>query len=244
MHNDKFTVGFATPQEMDGVYQLRYRDMVLEYRADNVNDMQTDRNNYDEYARHIVVKDAQTGEVVGYYRMITDSDLTDGRRFVCEEEYDLTELKRRGDKICEFSRAVVKREYRGGTVLLLLWRFILRYMIDNGYRYMIGDASFFGTDRDKYAKEISFLTQQYAADPSLKIRSLDTLPPMEMLDASSYDSKEVLRSLPPLIKAYVALGAKIADQPFVDTVFGSVDVFILVDLADYNAAFARKLLSL
>ncbi len=243
MPQHKFWVGFAsTPEEMERIYRLRYNDMILEYRSDNTNAEQRDVNEYDGYARHLIVKEEDTGEVVGYYRMIESDSLTDGRRFVCEEEYDLDELKRRGDKICEFSRAVVKKEYRGGAVMLLLWKFILRYMQDNGVRYLVGDASFFGTDRDRYAKEISYMVHNYVVDEDLRIRSRDTLGPMTLPEPSEYDEKEVFAALPPLFKAYLTLGARVSAQPFVDTVFGSVDMFVIVDMQHCNGPFVEKLL--
>lgn len=244
MKNAKFTVSFATTQEeLNAVYKLRYDDMILEYSDDNVNDSGLDCNEYDSYARHIIVKDNATGEIVGYYRMITSSDLVDGKTFVCEEEYNLDYLKQTGEKICEFSRAVVKKEYRGGIILLLIWKFILQYVLDNGYRYMVGDASFYGTDRDKYVEEISYLVHNYSADPSLQIKSRDVLPPMELLPEDQCGGKEIMGKLPPLIKAYINLGAKIASETFTDTAFGSVDVFILVDLHNCNLPYVQKLLA-
>lgn len=243
MKNARFSVGFATTQdELNAVYKLRYEDMILEYRNDNVNADEIDCNEYDSYAQHIIVKDNTTGQVVGYYRMISSDSLTDGKTFVCEEEYNLDHLKQTGDKICEFSRAVVKKEYRGGVVLLLIWKFILQYMLDNGIRYMVGDASFYGTDRDKYIEEISYLVHNYSADPSLHIKSRDILPPMELLPADKCNSKEVANKLPPLIKAYITLGAKIAPETFTDTAFGSVDVFILVDMQNCNMPYVQRLL--
>lgn len=244
MKNAKFSVGFAvTPEELKGAYKLRYEDLVLSYRKDNVTEQGYDTNDYDEYAKHIIVKEVATGEIVGYYRMIESEHLPTGKTFVCEEEYQFDELKRSGDKICEFSRAVVKKEYRGGVVLLLLWKFILQYMLDNGVRYMIGDASFYGTDRDAYVNQISYLVNNYAIDPALNVRSKDVLPPMQLVPTDGFDERMMLNSLPPLIKAYITIGARISNETFTDTVFGSVDVFILVDLHHYNEAYVNRLLS-
>ena len=240
----KFWVGFVTDEDdLQQIYKLRYNDMILEYRPDAVNSLGLDRNEYDIYAKHIAVKDLQTGQIVGYYRMIESADLENGRTFVCEEEYNLDALKARREKICEFSRAVIKKEYRNGMVLMQLWKFILDYMQKNGVRYMVGDASFFGVDRDKYAEEISFLVHNHSADPSLRIVSRDPLGNMTLLASDKYDPKAVFAKLPPLFKAYLMLGAKVGSQPFVDKVFGSVDMFILVDLLSCNEALVRKILS-
>lgn len=241
MSNDRFIVKFATTrQELDEVYKLRYEDLVLEYNrnAPNV----SDESQYDKYAQHIIVKEVATGQVCGCYRMITDEAAVGGRKFACEEEFDIDSLKAQGDKICEFSRAVIKKEFRGGAVLLLLWKFILNYMLENNFRYLVGDASFFGTDREAYKEEISFLINNYRCDAALNIISRDNLPPMQLIDTSDLNEKQILRKLPPLIRAYLSVGAKVAPQPFTDYVFRSVDVFIVLDMQNCNTEYVNKLI--
>lgn len=246
MKNNRFFVGFATaPEELDEVYKLRYEDMVLEYCKENVVENCRDVQSYDEYSKHIIVKDlAMGGGIVGYYRMITGDALTHGKTFVCEEEFNIDCLKKRDCRIAEFSRAVIKKEYRGGIVVLLLWQFILNYMKANNYRYLIGDASFFGIDRDKYVKEISYLVNNYAISDEYAVTSCDVLPPMKLLEADEYDDKEVMRSIPPLIKAYVSLGGRVSKQTYTDLKFKSVDLFVLVDLENCNDAYLNRILSL
>ena len=240
MGSEKFEVKFATTRrEMDEVYKLRYEELVLEY--DPTAPCVSDESEYDRYAKHIIVKESSTGQVCGYYRMITCDAAVGGNKFVCEEEFDIDTLRAQGDKICEFSRAVVKKEYRGSVVLRLLWKFILDYMGENNCRYLIGDASFNGTDRETYKEEISFLINNFPCDPKLNIVSRDTLPPMELVDTSGLSAHQILRKMPPLIRAYIAAGAKVAPQTFTDFEFGSVDVFILVDLKNCNTDFINKL---
>lgn len=242
MIKGRFEVKFATTvEELDEVYKLRYEDLVLEYDDTQSAPNGRDISDYDRYAKHLIVKDINTGEVCGYYRMITSDALRGSDKFVCEEEFDIDGLKATGEKICEFSRAVIKKQYRGGVVLLLLWKFILDYMAENNYRFMVGDASFKGTDREQYREEISYLINNYCADASFNILTRDTLPPMIISDTTDVCANEVLRKLPPLIRAYVAVGAKVASQPFTDVRFGSVDVFILVDMKNCNEAYVRKL---
>ena len=127
---------------------------------------------------------------------------------------------------------------------MLLWQFILNYMKANNYRYLIGDASFFGIDRDKYVKEISYLVNNYAISDEYAVTSCDVLPPMKLLEADEYDDKEVMRSIPPLIKAYVSLGGRVSKQTYTDLKFKSVDLFVLVDLENCNDAYLNRILSL
>lgn len=241
MINERFEVKFATTrQELDELYKLRYEDLVLEYNPSAPN--ASDESAYDKFAQHIIVKDIITGQICGSYRMITSEAAIGGNKFVCEEEFDLDTLKAQGDKICEFSRAVIKKEFRGSAVLFLLWKFILNYMFENNYRYLVGDASFFGTDREVYKEEISYLINNYSCDEKLNITSRDTLPPMQFIDTDNLNGRQILRKLPPLIRGYIAAGAKVAPQPFSDFKFGSVDVFILLDLQNCNTDYVNRLL--
>lgn len=242
MREAKFEVKFAnTPEEIAEVCKLRYEDLVMEYSTTELPADGNDFSPFDEYAQHLIVKELATGKICGYYRMITSLSAVDGKTFVCEAEYNLDKLKQTGENICEFSRAVIKKEFRGGVVLLLMWKFILDYMTENNFRYLVGDASFKGTDRERYREEISYLINNYCIDPSLEITSRDKLPPMEISDTSNLDGNEILRRLPPLIRGYVNVGAKVAAQPFVDFPFGSVDVFVLVDLKNCNEAYVQRL---
>ncbi|MCH5146691.1 MAG: GNAT family N-acetyltransferase [Clostridiales bacterium] len=241
MNNERFEVKFATTrQELDEVFKLRYEDLVLEYNQTAA--CESDESHYDKYAQHVIVKEVATGQICGYYRMITSEATVSGNKFVCEEEFNIDTLKAKSDKICEFSRAVIKKEFRGSAVLFLLWKFILNYMFEKNYRYLIGDASFFGTDREAYKEEISYLINNYCCDADFNIISRDTLPPMQLIDTSSLNERQILRKLPPLIRGYISVGAKVAPQPYSDFKFRSVDVFILLDLQNCNNDFVNKLL--
>lgn len=238
--DQKFEVKFATTQqELDGLYKLRYDDLVLEYNQSPSHT--NDQSQYDKYAQHLIVKEVATGQICGYYRMITSQSAGSDNKFVCEEEFNIDTLKAQGEKICEFSRAVIKKEYRGSAVLLLLWKFILNYIRENNYRYLIGDASFFGTDREAYKEEISYLINNHCCDAALNIISRDTLPPMQFIDTSILNERQILRKLPPLIRGYIALGAKVAPQPFSDFKFRSVDVFILLDMQNSNTDYINRM---
>lgn len=242
MEKEKFTVRFAeTESEKNAAYALRYRDMLLEYRADAEHQDGLDITCYDEYARQIICIDNQTGEVVGCYRIVTDDCLPDGKPFVCEEEFILDGLKATGERIAELSRAVVKKEYRGTIVLPLLLRFVVQYIREKNYRFVIGEASFYGTDKHLYQKELSYLAACVPLDERFGVQSKEK-EQIELLDKDTLDMQQCKRNLPPLIRAYQAFGAKFSKDSFTDRTFGSVDVFVLLDTQNYNQAYVNRLL--
>ncbi|MBQ8685591.1 MAG: GNAT family N-acetyltransferase [Clostridia bacterium] len=239
---ERFTVRFAkTQEEKNAVYALRYRDMILEFRPEMQFVDGMDITPYDEYAKQIICIDNETGEVVGCYRIITSDSIPEGKGFVSEEEFSFETLKATGEPIAELSRACVKREYRNTAVLMLLLRFIVLYIRENGYRFIIGEASFGGTDKGKYLRELSYLTHFHAVDESYGIRSLEE-EQIQTLAKEELCVTDIKRELPPLIRAYLSFGAKTSAQSFTDRDFGSVDVFVLLDIQNYNEAYINRLL--
>lgn len=239
----KFITKFAeTEQEKLKAYSLRYTDMLQEYKPDLHIENGLDYTEYDDYAKQVICIDTETDEVVGVYRVITSDDLPKTKPFVCEDEFNITELKNTGEKIAELSRAVIKREYRNSTVLMHLLKFIITYLKDSSYRYIIGEASFFGTDKTKYVKEFSYLSNNYSVLDYNITANEDCQ--LNYLKNEELDLQEIKRSLPPLIRAYLSFGAKVSKETYTDWDFGSVDIFILLDMSNYNEAYVKRLLKL
>ncbi len=239
----KFITKFAeTEQEKQQAYSLRYTDMLQEYNPDLYLESGIDYTDYDEYAKQVICVDTEANQVVGVYRIITSDDLPKNKPFVSEEEFNINDLKNTGEKIAELSRAVIRREYRNSMVLMYLLRFIITYLKDSGFRYVIGEASFFGTDKNKYAKEFSYLSNLHKIK-DFKITANEDIQ-VEHIPNEKLDLQEIKRSLPPLVRAYLSFGAKVSESTFTDWGFGSVDVFILLDMQNYNEAYIKRLLKL
>ncbi|MBR1984060.1 MAG: GNAT family N-acetyltransferase [Clostridia bacterium] len=239
----KFITKFAeTEQEKLKAYSLRYTDMLQEYQPNLVLENGLDYTEYDDYAKQVICIDTETNEVVGVYRVITSDDLPKAKPFVCEDEFNITDLKNTGEGIAELSRAVIKREYRNSTVLMHLLRFIITYLKDSGYRYIIGEASFFGTDKTKYVKEFSYLSNNYSVLDYDITANEDCQ--LDYLKNEELDLQAIKRSLPPLIRAYLSFGAKVSKETYTDWDFGSVDIFILLDMQNYNEAYIKRFLKL
>ena len=243
MIKERFTVKFAeTKDEIMQTLKLRYREMLLDYRPENVKEDGIDLVPCDEYAKLAICIDNESGEVVGTYRVITTDFLPKGEKFVTETEFNIDVLKQTGEKIAELSRAVVKTEYRNSIVLTLLLRFVVSYILEQGVRYVVGTASFHGTDKKVWVKELSYLAANYSDDYK-GMYSLEK-EQIELLDKSQIDANEIRKSMPPLLRVYSAFGAIISNDSFTDYDFGSVDVLIVLDTQKCNESYIRKLLKL
>ncbi|MGG2362779.1 hypothetical protein ACE4Z5_28220, partial [Salmonella enterica] len=76
--------------------------------------------------------------------------------------------------------------------------------------YMFGCASLPGVDPDALAVPLSYLHHNHLAPPEMRIRALENrYVPMDRLPAEGLDMRRALHAVPPLIKAYLRLGAYI-----------------------------------
>jgi putative hemolysin len=76
---------------------------------------------------------------------------------------------------------------------------------------------------------LSFLHHNALAPPEWRCRAHDRLHvSMNRLPREKVDAKAALRSLPPLIKGYLRLGATVGDGAVVDHQFGTTDVLIIL----------------
>ncbi len=227
-----------TAEENDGAIKLRYKELVLAYNQ-NADPNGSDVSPYDDYSQLLIVIHKATSDVVACMRMTIGDLLPKTMPFICEDEFDVSEIKNTGERICEASRAVVASEHRNGTVLMLLFKLIGRYAFEKGFRFLMGDVSFFGTDKKALQNQLSLVANKYALTafnvPSHDKDQVEVLP-LEQLPAE----KLIQREMPPLVRLYAMIGAKFSTEAFSDYPFGSVDLFVLFDTKNCNKAYVDK----
>lgn len=228
-----------TKEEYDGLYRLRYFDLLLNYNNDNQNSDEVDKDAYDEICDHLIAVDKNTNEVVGTYRLIRKSHLKDNLTFLTETEFDLTPLKKY--ELLEVGRAVVKKEYRDGSVIGLLWSGVVRYAIEEKMDYMIGTASFHGIDYEPYKDVLSYLYKNHLSSEDIRCEvNKDSY--VDISNLGEYDELEIKKNIPPLIKGYLRLGATIGYGAYIDKSFNSIDVLIVLKIYDINPRYLKRYL--
>ncbi len=211
-----------------------------------------DEDDYDSICDHLLVIDhGDQGKprVVGTYRLLRELVAKQHRGFYSSGEYDLSPLlsktfQRRlgeGRQLLELGRSCVHRDYRNLATINLLWRGISTYLATHNIGFIFGCASLHGTDVDEHAAALSYLYHHHLADESIRVRTLpEQYVPMDRLASGSYDTKEAMRSLPPLIKGYLRVGCVIGDGGFIDHQFNTVDVFILLPVEQITARYNER----
>ncbi|MFW6323069.1 MAG: GNAT family N-acetyltransferase, partial [Guyparkeria sp.] len=229
------SVAFATSEaEREACYRLRYRVFVEEMGARiPAGHAGLERDGFDPHCHHLMVRDAD-GLVVACTRVLTDTQarLTGG--FYSEQEFDLAGIRELPGRVMEIGRTCVDPGWRRGGTIAALWAGLARFMADNRFGYLIGCASIPMGDGGATARAISdHLNHCHPAPADRRVRPRRPLPPLVGERAG------VSPRLPPLLKAYMRLGATVAGEPCWDPAFGCADLFILLESADLQARYLR-----
>ncbi|HTI60681.1 lysophospholipid acyltransferase family protein [Mucilaginibacter sp.] len=213
-----------------------------------------DLDEYDIYYHHLFIWDTEAKKIVGAYRIGLGDEIfySLGKKgfyvtelFKIKEQF--TPVLR---KSLELGRSFIRKEYQQKPLpLFLLWKGILKYLIDNPrYRYLIGPVSISNTF-SKFSKSliVDYINRNHFdhemaqfVRPRKKFKvdfaSIDTDVLMagedsfKGLDNMISDIETQSMKVPVLLRQYIALNAKIIcfniDPKFADC----LDGFLVLDL--------------
>lgn len=198
---------------------------------------------FDKHCDHLLVFDMAARnsfgqikpKVVGTYRLLRREIAERHGGFYSQSEFDIAPLiARHGDKnFLELGRSCVHAKYRSKRVIELLWRGLWIYAKHHHVDVLIGCASLPGVNPLALALPLSFLHHQASAEAEWQV-----LPhqgravPMAILEKTAVDARKGVAALPPLLKAYLRVGAKFGNGAVIDKQFGTVDVFTIMPLAE------------
>jgi putative hemolysin len=224
-----------------------------------------DLDNYDIYYHHLFIWDKDMQLIVGAYRIGKGDEILDtmGRRgFYLSELFKIKEpfypYLRKG---IELGRSWIRKEYQQKPLpLYLLWKGILKYLIDNPqYRYMFGPVSI-SNSFSQFSKSlmVDFITKNHfdyelatyirpknkfkadlsPIDTDLLIETSDTLKDLDSL-ISDIENNHI--KIPVMLRQYLNLNAKIIcfniDPKFADC----LDGFLVVDVQNIPAEMLEKI---
>lgn len=232
----RLQISFArSERELRESQRLRYEIFVDEMGATLHNRIPGhDHDALDEHCRHLLVRDAGSGQLIGSTRILTDVTARAAGGFYSEGEFDIEAIRRLPGRIMEIGRTCVHRDYRSGATIATLWSGLAEFVSDEGINYLIGCASVPLADGDAQ-RIFSDLSQKYMTPAELRVTPKLALPRQDLLAHSDYQ-------LPPLLKAYLRVGARIGGEPCLDPDFKCADLFILLDTVNLERRYARHFL--
>lgn len=224
-----------------------------------------DLDGYDIYYHHLFIWDKETKQIVGAYRIGKGDEIffsmgklgfyTAGLFKIKEQFYPVLRQS------LELGRSWVRKEYQQRPLpLFLLWKGILKYLLENPkYRYLIGPVSI-SNSFSKFSKSliVSYISRYHfdhelakyvkprkkfkvdfsKIDTSLLFEPKNSL---KSLDSLISEIEVTHMKVPVLLRQYISLNAKIIcfniDPKFSD----SLDGFLVLDLENVPKEMVEKL---
>jgi putative hemolysin len=219
-----------TPDEVRDAQRLRHRVFVEEMGAPAAAGGRLERDRFDPFCKHLIVRDRLSGDVVGTYRILTPERAAALGSFMAEREFDLARLAPIRGEIAEVGRACIDAPYRCGAIIMLLWSGLASYAMERGFGYLFGCVSVgLGEASDGYAI-YERLAPRHLAPPEYRV-----LPRTELARRGPGSNTPP----PPLLKGYLRAGAWICGEPAWDPEFGTVDLPVLLPLGRIERRYAR-----
>jgi len=222
-------------EEILGAQQLRYQVMYVDSGGQPDPDKarrQADIDEWDERASHVVVIDQRCDnlKVVGTLRMMSNRALGSQQDFYTGKSFDLTKLRNHYSHAMEIGRFCVDPSSRSGVVLGLIWKFAAQYLVDQEVDVMFGCASFPGADITKHKESLVALYNHSLAPPELRVPAIVPHHNIGEFRDDIEIEGQATRRMPPLVRGYLSIGAKINDCAIVDPIFNTTFVCIYVDV--------------
>jgi putative hemolysin len=199
---------------------------------------------FDDFCEHLLVRDSQTRQVVGTYRVLTPAQAKRVGSTYSDTEFDLTRLRNVRERMVELGRSCVHREHRHGGVIMALWGALADFMVRNQLDTMIGCATIpmqhegpHGMVGGGHAAASIWrqLKATHLAPIDCHVRPRLPLP-IEKLD----DTLDV--EPPALIKGYLRLGAKVMGPPAWDPDFNAADLPMIMRISDLPSRYRKHFL--
>ena len=206
-----------------------------------------DSDRFDYFCDHLLVRDNETDDFVGCYRMLPPDAAIAAGGYYTATEFDLSALDPASSRVVEMGRAVVHPDHRSGSVLGLMWAGILHYLEVTGLEWVMGCVSvpMQATPAELPGANVrgvrDFLLAKHGSAEDKRAvphnpvvvdgRSLDDLAP------------PARPTMPPLLRGYLRLNAVICGEPAHDPDFGVADFVALLGLHEANTRYLDRLRS-
>ncbi len=219
--------------EVREAQRLRYKVFAEEMKANIPFHDGLDIDRFDEHCRHLIVRDNQSGRVVGCYRLLMAEGAAALGGWYADSEFDLARLQHILPQTVELGRACVHQDYRSGSTITLLWAGLIKFMQQQGMEYMIGCGSMSMADGGHFAASLfTRLRKTCYAPAEYRVFPKNPLPIHAL-------QSDLTVEMPSLIKGYVRAGAYICGEPHWDADFNCADVLVMMPMSRINHRYAR-----
>ncbi len=231
---DRFQICLAdSVADVRALQRLRYQIFAEEMGADIRDCEGLDRDPFDQHCQHLYVFDRDHDVLVGGTRLLTRAGARKAGGFYSQGEFLMDAVLQLPGDLLEIGRTCIHADYRDGTGIALLWQGLAALFRQQQIGYLFGCASVpMPADSTQVHALMQRLKDSYRLPESLAVKAVNPIP-------AAGELTNVATTVPPLLKAYLRLGAKIGTEPCWDEQFACADLFVLLDVSDLNGRYAR-----
>ncbi len=186
---------------------------------------------------HLLVRDLRSQRVVCACSLLPPAIVETAGGYDSERIFDLALLDVLRARMVELGGPRIDRGYRAGAVLHHLWSSLARYLVEHGYDYVMASA------------EMPLADGGHAAASAFRCVSESHMSPEDLRAVPRQRLPlEALRSFlpqdpPPLLRAWLDLGAWVCGEPAIDPDFDRAAIPLLLPLARMRGRYARQFLA-
>ena len=227
--NHRYTVSIAqTDKEIEEALKLRYKVFYKELEREFDSSKTIDEDKYDAQCHHLIVKENESGSVVGTYRLQTYEQAAGGEGFYSESLFNLNELPQEVlTKSFEVGRACIEEEHRSGRVLFLLWKGFAGYLQALNKRYLLGSLGIPAESAEEGIAIYKELQDRGVIHPEYQVTGTENY--KKSVDDFDVAKKENFDA-PGLLQNYLSVGCSIISKPAYHKDLKLMYVMIFLDI--------------
>lgn len=201
-----------------------------------------DRDAYDAQCVHVLIEDQRSGALAGCFRMLPLADGAEISRSYSAQFYELSGLRAFDGPLLELGRFCIHPDAPGADVLRVAWGAMTQYVDAHGVELLFGCSSFEGTDAARYHDAFAMLRDRHLAPRRWlpRVKAPQVFRFAARLGRAP-DMRRAMRTMPPLLRTYLAMGGWVSDHAVVDTQMNTLHVFTGVEIGRIPPARKRLL---
>jgi len=225
-----------TIEELLKVFELRYQ-IFLQNKSGGKK-INYDIDEFDHLCDHLIIIDKNSDNIIGTYRVFCSNR---SNTFYSANEFQLTSLLNQSGVKLELGRACIHPDFRNGSIIDLLWNGIAQYIKKTNAHYLFGCTSIYTTSPREAFSLYQYMKDKNWANNKFEIKPTDLYRiKLQRADHISHSFFNPGENIPPLLKSYIAAGAKISSPPALDQEFECIDFLTILEMTNLSSLFKRR----
>ena len=223
-----------TPADLAAALALR--------RAAFRKDRRSDADRFDRFCHHLLVE-TEDQIPVCCLRLLPLRAGAEIASSYSAQFYGLSGLAAFEGPLVEMGRFCLRPGLRDPDILRIAWAAVTRYVDDRRVELLFGCSSFSGTRAERYADAFALLHDQHLAPkrwlPQVKAPAVIRFAQDARCGAT--DPARAARTMPPLLRSYLAMGGWVSDHAVIDRDLDTLHVFTALEIKSIPSRRAKLL---